>query len=145
MRIESGFDLEKLVNELEFIDNFFIMVEKLIEDKVRVKCYNEARTGEFSQFEENYINHYNSFSSVVAGSARVQVNLEIDLLLHGWTEVIKKVMKPGLFQEVDEIDGTLYYQGRIAQENLLKTQDLDDCTFLGFIEIGHNVIITPNR
>ena len=54
-------------------------------------------------------------------------------------------MKPDLLQELDETDEILYYQGRIAQESRLKTQDLDDCKFLGFIEIGHNVIITPNR
>ena len=48
-------------------------------------------------------------------------------------------MKPVLLQEFDEIDGILYYQGRIAQESRLKTQDLDGCKFLDFIEIGQPV------
>ena len=52
------------------------------------------------------------------------------------TKVIKKTMKPELVQEFEEIDGILYYQGRIAQENQLKTQALDGCNFLNFIEIG---------
>ena len=49
-------------------------------------------------------------------------------------------MKPDLLQELNEIGGLLYYQGRIAQENQLKTQDLDRCKFVGFIEMGHNEI-----
>ena len=44
-------------------------------------------------------------------------------------------MKPVLLQEFDEIDGILYYRGRIAQENQLKKQDLEGCTFLDFIEV----------
>ena len=48
------------------------------------------------------------------------------------TKVIKKTMKPELVQEF-EIDKILYYQGRIAQENQLKPQDMDSCTFLDFI------------
>ena len=55
------------------------------------------------------------------------------------TKVIKKTMKPKLVQEFEEMDEILYYQGRIAQENQLKTQDLDGCKFLDFIEIGQLV------
>ena len=36
-------------------------------------------------------------------------------------------MKPDQIQEFDELDGILYYQGRIAQENQLRSQDLDGC------------------
>ena len=43
-------------------------------------------------------------------------------------------MKPDLLQELDETDEILYYQGRIAQENQLKIQDLDNCRILDFIE-----------
>ena len=32
-----------------------------------------------------------------------------------------------------------FYQGRIAHENQLKTQDLDGCKFLDFVEIGQPV------
>ena len=37
------------------------------------------------------------------------------------TRMIKGSMKPELVQEFEEIDGILYYQRRIAQENQLKT------------------------
>ena len=30
-------------------------LKKLIEDEVKAKCYDEAMTGEFSQFEENSV------------------------------------------------------------------------------------------
>ena len=138
-------------------------------------------TGEFSQLEENSGHHSYFLSSLAAGSARVQVNLEVDPVLHGWakalrlinyllalpkrlkhklhlvpdqncqicevgdmkwdptvfeeggerslfryeTKVIKKTMKPEQVQKFEEID----YQGIIAQENQLKTQDLDDLNF----------------
>ena len=52
------------------------------------------------------------------------------------TRVIKGSMKPEQVQEFEEIDGILYNQGRIAQENQLKTQDLVGFKFLDFIEIG---------
>ena len=55
--------------------------------------------------------------------------------------VIKKSMKPDQVQEFEEIDGILYYQGRITQENQLKTQDLDGCKLLDFIEIGQPVTL----
>ena len=45
-------------------------------------------------------------------------------------------MKPEQVQEFEEIDGILYYQGRISQENQLKTQDLDGCKFLDVMAIG---------
>ena len=56
-----------------------LKVEKPIEDEVRVECYDQAMTGEFSQFEENSVHLSNSVFSHIAGLARVQVNLEIDL------------------------------------------------------------------
>ena len=46
------------------------------------------------------------------------------------TQVIKKCMKIEQIQEFEEVDGILFYQGRIAQENQLKTQDLDGANFL---------------
>ena len=48
-------------------------------------------------------------------------------------------MKLRLSKEFEEIYGILYQQGRIALENQLKTQDLDGCKFLDFIEIGQPV------
>ena len=39
-------------------------------------------------------------------------------------------MKIEQIQEFEEVDGILFYQGRIAQENQLKTQDLDGANFL---------------
>ena len=65
-------------------------------------------------------------------------NAEISLFRYK-TKVIKKTMQPKLVQEFEEMDEILYYQGRIAQENQLKTQDLDGCKFLDFIEIGQPV------
>ena len=55
------------------------------------------------------------------------------------TRVIKESMMPDQLQEFEEIDVILYYRGRIAQENQLKTQDLDRYKFLDFIEIGQPV------
>ena len=54
-----------------------------IEDKVRVERYDKAMTCEFSQFEENSVHHSTSISSFAAGLASVQVNLEVDPVLHG--------------------------------------------------------------
>ena len=51
------------------------------------------------------------------------------------TQVIKKSVKNEYIQEFEEIDGILMYQGRIAQENQVKTQDLDGCKFLDFAEV----------
>ena len=66
-----------------------LRVEKPIEDEVRVKFYDKAMTGEFSQFDENSIHHSSSQSSLAAGSARGQVNLEVDPVLHGWTKALR--------------------------------------------------------
>ena len=104
-----------------------LRVEKLIVDEVRAECYDEAMTGEFSQFEDKsvllahdqlmvekpiegevkvkYFNSSekevlsdckdssdqipNSVFSLVAGSARVQVNLLADPVLHGWTKTLR--------------------------------------------------------
>ena len=48
-------------------------------------------------------------------------------------------MKNEYIQEFEEIDGILMYQGRIAQENQLETQELDVSKFLDFAEIGYPV------
>ena len=48
-------------------------------------------------------------------------------------------MKTEQIQEFKEVDGILFYQGRIAAENQLRTQDLDGCKFLDFTEIGQPV------
>ena len=52
------------------------------------------------------------------------------------TMVIKGCMKPEQIQEYEEIEGILFYQGRIAPENQLRTQDLDGCKFFDFMEIN---------
>ena len=46
-------------------------------------------------------------------------------------------MKPE--QIYEEVEGILFYQGRTALENQLKTQDLDRCKFFDFMEIGQPV------
>ena len=66
-----------------------LRVEKAFEDEVKVDCYDDAMKGEFSQFEENSIHQSNYISSFVAGSARVQVNLEVDPVFHGWTKTLR--------------------------------------------------------
>ena len=68
-----------------------LRVEKPIGDEVRVECYDNAMTGEFSQFEESSVHHSNSISSLAAGSARVQVNMEVDPVLHGWTKTLRLI------------------------------------------------------
>ena len=68
-----------------------LRVEKPIDDKVRVECYNEAMTGELSQFEESSICNSNFLSYISAGSARVQVNLEIYHEFHGQTKVLRLI------------------------------------------------------
>ena len=55
------------------------------------------------------------------------------------TQVIKRCVKTEQIQEFEEIDSIFFYQGRIAQENQLKTQDLDRCKFLDFMEFGQPV------
>ena len=67
-----------------------LRVEKPIENEVRVKCYDNAMTSEFSQFEENSVLLLNSISSLAAGLARVQVNLVVDPVLHGWTKTLRQ-------------------------------------------------------
>ena len=52
------------------------------------------------------------------------------------TKFIKESLKSEQIQEYEEVEGILYYQGRIAPENQLKTQDLDGCKFFDFTEIG---------
>ena len=39
----------------------------------------------------------------------------------------------------EEVEGILFYQGRINSDNQLKAQDLDRCRFLDFMEIGQPV------
>ena len=47
-------------------------------------------TGEFSQFDENSVHFSNFLSSLAAGLARVQVNLVVDPVLHGWTKTLRQ-------------------------------------------------------
>ena len=60
-----------------------LRVEKPIEDKERVKCYDNAMRGEFLQFDESLVHLSNLISSLAASLARVQVNLLVDPVLHG--------------------------------------------------------------
>ena len=48
-------------------------------------------------------------------------------------------MKHEQIQKYEEADVFLFYQGRINPENQLRTQDLDGCKFLDFMEIGQLV------
>ena len=48
-------------------------------------------------------------------------------------------MKHEQIQKYEEADVILFYQGRINPENQLRTQDLDGCKFLDFMEIGQLV------
>ena len=48
-------------------------------------------TGEFSQFDENSVHFSNFLSSLAAGLARVQVNLVVDPVLHGWTKTFRLI------------------------------------------------------
>ena len=68
----------------------------------------------------------------------LEKNVEKSLFKYA-TRVIKESMKPDQVQDFEEVDSVLYYQGRIAQENQLKTQDLERCKFLDFMEIGQPV------
>ena len=68
-----------------------LRVENPIEDEVRVECYDDVMTGEFSQFEGNSVHLSNSLSSLAAGSARVQVNLVVDPVLHGLTKTLRLI------------------------------------------------------
>ena len=68
-----------------------LRVEKPIEDEVRVKCYDEAMSGEFSQFEETSVHFYDSIFSLAVGLARVWVNLEVDPVLHGWVKALRLI------------------------------------------------------
>ena len=84
MKIELGYDLEKMVDEPGFI-------EKIVVDDAKSQCYDKAMTGKFSQFEENSVHLSISVLSLAAGSARVQVNLEIYPVLHGWTKALRLI------------------------------------------------------
>ena len=57
------------------------------------------------------------------------------------TKVIKESLRSEQIQEYEEVEGILYYQGRIALENQLKTQDLDRCKFYDFTEIGQPLLV----
>ena len=101
MRIEPGFDLEKLIDVPELIENqvksketperFVTGLE--LEEKgpeLEQTRYNKAVTRELSQYEENYIYNFNFVSYIAAaGAARVQVNLENDPVFHGRTKVLR--------------------------------------------------------
>ena len=174
----------------------------MVHDQLKVDIFNKVEVmdeyngskNEICQDGANTVNVSDSSASSI-GSVRVQFNLLVDPVLHGWTralriinylltvpnkvkhrahlipdkncqicrtietgwevrtnesnaekylfryetQVIKKCMKIEQIQKFEEVDGILFYQGRKAQENQLKTQDLDGCKFLDFMEIGQPV------
>ena len=65
--------------------------ENPIEDEVRVECFDDAMTEEFSQLDENSVHFSNSLTFLAVGSARVQVNLVVDPVLHGWTKTLRLI------------------------------------------------------
>ena len=56
-------------------------------------------TDEFSQFGENSVHFLNSLSSFGAGSPRVQVNLVVDPVLHGWIKNLTVLITESNFME----------------------------------------------
>ena len=56
-------------------------------------------TDEFSQFGENSVQFLNSLSSFGAGSPRVQVNLVVDPVLHGWIKNLTVLITESNFME----------------------------------------------
>ena len=84
MGIEPSYDLEKMVDKPVFI-------EKIVFDGAKSQFYDEAMTGEFFQFEKNSVHLSPSVLSLATGSARGQVNLEVDPVLHGWTKALRLI------------------------------------------------------
>ena len=184
----SQFDEEKIL----MVHDQLQVEETNQEVEVMVECKNSEASHDGNI--ENSIYLANSLGSSV-GLARVQVNLLVYPVLHGWmrslriinyllavprkvkhkshlipddgcqicentktkgefrtdelnaekylfryeTQVIKKCMKDEQIQEFEEIDNILFYKGKIAPENQLRTQDLVGCKFFDFKEIGQPV------
>ena len=56
---QNGLPWMRLDTEsMPFLPYDQLRVEKPIEDEVRVECYDDVITGEFSQFEENSVNFF---------------------------------------------------------------------------------------
>ena len=53
-----------------------------------VEYFDIIITGELSQHEDSSVHVSNSALSLAAGLARVQVNLPVDPVLHGWTKTL---------------------------------------------------------
>ena len=68
-----------------------LRVEKPSEDEVRVENSNNVLIGEFFQIEESSVHLSNSVFSLAAGLARVQVNLLVDPVLHGWSKNLRLI------------------------------------------------------
>ena len=81
MGIEPGYNPENMVDEPGFI-------EKIVVNGAKSQCYAEAMTGEVSKFEEKTVQLSTYVLTLTPGSARVQVNLEVDSVLHGWTKAL---------------------------------------------------------
>ena len=69
-------DTESLPSLLAYVQ---LRVKKPIEDEVRV------------EFAKNSVHFTNSLPSFGAGSARVQVNLVVDPVLHGWIKTLRLI------------------------------------------------------
>ena len=55
------------------------------------------------------------------------------------TSIIKDTVKPEKLLQYDELDGVLYYQGRLAKEYQFRMRDLDQVSFIDAPEIGNLV------
>ena len=56
-----------------------------------VEYFDIIITGELSQHEDSSVHVSNSALSLAAGLARVQVNLPVDPVLHGWTKTLRVI------------------------------------------------------
>ena len=101
LRLEKPMEGEVRVKNLN-IDEFYhfedtsvllahdqLRVENPIEGKVRVKYFNSFEEEEFSNCKDNSTQIQNLVFSIGAGSARVQINLLVDLVMHGWTKTLR--------------------------------------------------------
>ena len=68
-----------------------LMVEKTIEGEVRVEYLNRYDKEELSDCEDGSDQVLNFAFSLAASSARVQVNLLVDPVLHGWTKTLRVI------------------------------------------------------
>ena len=68
-----------------------LRVEKPIEGEVRVENSDSIITGELSQHKDSSVYVSNSAFSLATGSARAEVNLPVDPVLHGWTKTLRVI------------------------------------------------------